>query len=693
MGKRNLDKYKKKNKKNIEDEEIENEPTTEEDSANISNLQYLISKLQSTNTIDKENVTSLLSTYKFNTSNVKLKETIFNESFLRSLVLLLNDNCFQVKYKAISALINLIIYYNEYEIESFLLNQTSFIPVSVDLLNQFLILYDKHTSEHVKVLKTYHNFLDLLMLIFDLYNEETYQSVNFSSIENSLIELVVITDKSKVNEDLYNHINIVLSNIFSVRSEYANDNQYIQMYITEALLVFNGKESNDIIKSSMISGLFYLICSNYELFKQKDALIFQKVIEAIYYGLINQNIKSEVKALNDMVNGLTKLQDNNVIGMGMSDNDNCKNNKISHSSPESMIKAKMKTVEYKTKSVCVLIAAFSDIIENLEIPNASSSNEISNNDNLYEEIDDDDNEEGNDNDIIKDEDNSNNNTPSSFLKLISNALTDLFSKDNYSSLQKMLNQNFITNLLNLYCSEYISDYFINDIDKMLTIKDIITEIEYCSFSLINNLIEKVPTLLDSSPIFLIGFFNLCVSRLKLSEENKNEDSLSITVLSLRNMFNKYKHINTIISLASIDYSRIFLLINSTSLEAFTKMNLIDIIAYSFSFSGISLEDNMKVCNELKALFFKENNIEVLSHVINAYMDIYKEDDIDINKNLKSSEVIALMKNGVNEFRDKIKQAKINEEIDKDGYEYAKETLINMKRFVEYKEASFNQLNI
>jgi hypothetical protein len=33
------------------------------------------------------------------------------------------------------------------------------------------------------------------------------------------------------------------------------------------------------------------------------------------------------------------------------------------------------------------------------------------------------------------------------------------------------------------------------------------------------------------------------------------------------------------------------------------------------------------------------------------------------------------------------------EIDKDAYDYAKETLVNLKRFVKYKENMFKQQNL
>lgn len=53
----------------------------------------------------------------------------------------------------------------------------------------------------------------------------------------------------------------------------------------------------------------------------------------------------------------------------------------------------------------------------------------------------------------------------------------------------------------------------------------------------------------------------------------------------------------------------------------------------------------------------------------------------------------MMKEGANEFKNRMKTAKKSKLIDKEGYDYIKETLMNLKRFVKYKEDSFAKLNI
>ena len=75
------------------------------------------------------------------------------------------------------------------------------------------------------------------------------------------------------------------------------------------------------------------------------------------------------------------------------------------------------------------------------------------------------------------------------------------------------------------------------------------------------------------------------------------------------------------------------------------------------------------------------------------MDIFSEDDLESNKFLKELGIVAMMKEGANEFKNRMKTAKKSKLIDKEGYDYIKETLMNLKRFVKYKEDSFAKLNI
>ena len=111
---------------------------------------------------------------------------ITSPSFLAPLVSLLNDNYYQIKYHAISALINIIVSFSECEVEMIILTNTDLINLSVKIIKEFIV-FDKKSSEHVKVLKTLSNLLDLYMLLFDLYNEEIDAKVNYAIIINEVM--------------------------------------------------------------------------------------------------------------------------------------------------------------------------------------------------------------------------------------------------------------------------------------------------------------------------------------------------------------------------------------------------------------------------------------------------------------------------------------------------------------------------
>ncbi len=60
---------------------------------------------------------------------------------------------------------------------------------------------------------------------------------------------------------------------------------------------------------------------------------------------------------------------------------------------------------------------------------------------------------------------------------------------------------------------------------------------------------------------------------------------------------------------------------------------------------------MEICNVLYDFFFKEEDMEVIAHVLNAFFDIYKDEDYNIN--LINKGVIQTMKAGVKEYQKKV----------------------------------------
>ena len=106
-----------------------------------------------------------------------------------------------------------------------------------------------------------------------------------------------------------------------------------------------------------------------------------------------------------------------------------------------------------------------------------------------------------------------------------------------------------------------------------------------------------------------------------------------------------------------------------------------------------MDNNFRIGEDLKKLLFNENDIEVLSHVINAFMDLYKNDDLESNQYLKQIGVMDLFSTAVPEFKNKFKKAKKEGKLEQESIDYCKDTFLNMKRFIKYKQDNFKQLKI
>ena len=169
--------------------------------------------------------------------------------------------------------------------------------------------------------------------------------------------------------------------------------------------------------------------------------------------------------------------------------------------------------------------------------------------------------------------------------------------------------------------------------------------------------------------------------------------------------NLTKNIGTLARLEALTKSFVFtyplllisnLLINffeksSGSIDSFISDSIsviIDIISLC-----ACVDNNFKVGDELKNLLFHENDIEVLSHVINAFMDIFKNDDLESNTYLRQIGVMDLFGKAVPQFKNKLKVSKKEGKMDQESIGYCKDTFLNMKRFIKYKEDNFKRLKI
>ena len=136
-----------------------------------------------------------------------------------------------------------------------------------------------------------------------------------------------------------------------------------------------------------------------------------------------------------------------------------------------------------------------------------------------------------------------------------------------------------------------------------------------------------------------------------------------------------------------DYINLFNIIKNVN-DNFIKCNIVDIISFC-----ACADNKYTIGGDIKNLLFSENDIEVLSHVINAFMDIFKNDDLESNKYLKEIDIINLFKKGISEFKNKFKLAKKENNLEPEAIDYCKDTFLNIKRFIKYKEDSFKQLKL
>lgn len=644
MGKRNIAKYKKKKQQDIDD----NLNDSNIDNVSLRDLQTILNEINSDSLTDREHITTVLSSYQFRMDDKEMISIITSPSFLAPLVSLLNDNYYQIKYHAISALINIIVSFSECEVEMIILTNTDLINLSVIIIKEFIV-FDKKSSEHVKVLKTLSNLLDLYMLLFDLYNEEIDAKVNYAIIINEVMNLI-ISNKELLNDDLYLSCNLMLGGYFAKKIIPLSNE--IKAYLEIANVILNDTTSSECIKNSFAYNMFYITCANNETLKSNNINLLPKIIERIYVNMSNEsNIIAKIDSLNKEVLKLA--------------------NEAKENDETATIKQQIKNIDKEVNSHLLCMKVYEDIIEAINIENTSTAQNANVAENDYEEIEDE-----NENEIEEEID-----TNDKFADVISNAVNDVLKEDNYAPLRKMLSDTFMVSL-SKYCdlSKSINQFLIHDTDKMLTLKENIEEIEFISLSMINNILAKFASNVINEN-YAISLFAFLMSKIQKCE--KNVELLSLYTTTLRNLITKF----TIKNINDDQYQILYQIIIKTE-NAFIKSNLIDVM------TTFAIRDKKFIVGKLlKDLIINQSQIEVISHLANSFMDLFCDDDLESNKILKELGIIEMMKQGANEFRARMKNAKIAKEIDKDTFAYIKETLLNMKRFVKYKENSFIQLHI
>ena len=533
MGKRNIAKYKKKKQQDIDD----NLNDSNIDNVSLRDLQTILNEINSDSLTDREHITTVLSSYQFRMDDKEMISIITSPSFLAPLVSLLNDNYYQIKYQAISALINIIVSFSECEVEMIILTNTDLINLSVIIIKEFIV-FDKKSSEHVKVLKTLSNLLDLYMLLFDLYNEEIDAKVNYAIIINEVMNLI-ISNKELLNDDLYLSCNLMLGGYFSKKIIPLSNE--IKAYLEIANVILNDTTSSECIKNSFAYNMFYITCANNETLKSNNINLLPKIIERIYVNMSNEsNIIAKIDSLNKEVLKLA--------------------NEAKENDETATIKQQIKNIDKEVNSHLLCMKVYEDIIEAINIENTSTAQNANVAENDYEEIEDE-----NENEIEEEID-----TNDKFADVISNAVNDVLKEDNYAPLRKMLSDTFMVSL-SKYCdlSKSINQFLIHDNDKMLTLKENIEEIEFISLSMINNILAKFASNVINEN-YAISLFAFLMSKIQKCE--KNVELLSLYTTTLRHLITKF----TIKNINDDQYQILYQIIIKTE-NAFIKSNLIDVM--------------------------------------------------------------------------------------------------------------------
>lgn len=666
MGKKSHLKYQQEANGEQSDEENE--------SFDLSDITSMISIINGNDDDIKDRLCVLISNFNFEESKDNLISITSKEFLLPLTNLLQSMNNISIKTNVISAIINILISFYDSDNCQFDLCQyitNTLIPSIEGQLSQ----YENSTNDNVN--KFYCAMLDLLLLIVDLTSQnEKDSTINYNTILKLIISNFICNnniqnDNKLILLSLELLYQIVSTNIFIV-----NDSNCLDKFIFWAQTVVKENKANSIIMSNVVCSLFYLGCAN-----QIEINFIQNIIDKIY---------KEVNQSKFFINDVEKFKEY-IEKYITSANKEILEEEESIENVNTIITSEISILEEKTKSILTYLKTFSDIIDNVSISSKSD-----NDNNIEMEIED-DFEEIEDNTIInKTEENS------QYSILIAKAISNVINEGN---IKQMLSSSFFDNFLPiLTVNTQIEVYLINAFDKMISLKDNLSQVITISFSILNNIILNYFNLAQLNNEHIKMIFSSIGKILTFFEKmiyNDNNEFISVVILLLRNILEKTKHNmsqDDIKQLSNnINYKTLFLIMNKFINDNFIKTNIIDTVSFLFSYEknhdSLFYTKNKEICNLFITLFYNENSCEVLAHVINAFMDIYQWDDDTMDKILLNSGAVNIMRNGSGEFKSRLKIAYKSGEVSKDAYDYIKETLYNMKRFIKYKEEIFKKMSL
>ena len=269
------------------------------------------------------------------------------------------------------------------------------------------------------------------------------------------------------------------------------------------------------------------------------------------------------------------------------------------------------------------------------------------------------------------------------MELLGDKIKNLFEHVNYIDIFVYL---FSTNF-------QIDEFVINDFSKVLSLTDSLNEISTLSLTILNNTFVKFSLFIKQSLQIKSEIIYNAISMKIISTEptSSNCDFISLLLLTMRNFFEQTHFVP---KQQLLTYKNLFPIMNKYIFDTFIKCNIIDIISFIYTKQTLTQQeykDNKELCNLLLTLFYNESHCEVLAHVVNAFIDIYQYDDNERDVILKNSTVVNIMFKAHDEFHKRVGIALKNKEIDTVTFNYVKETLFNMKRFVKYKFKVFKSI--
>jgi hypothetical protein len=658
MGKKRIKKYKINSsvkKENSESSSVNNDDNKNEENKKIQikiDLKFILDIINNSNPLEIIKLSSFLNTYNYDLliqEQDKREKEIFvltsNDFLIPYLNILIilkskDEDMKKIKYNIISSIINIFSSFSDKINLRYIYNK-----VLSEIFNQCFLNYSKEFNNNNIIDNTNYK---ILLLIFDLFQlfidimkeEENINSksglINYDNIISLIIKEYIFNNN--IDKEIKNKSELLLFSLFSNFYIEINDKNDIK------LLLNNVFGNSDIVEITpfLYFVSFYILIINGDL--NSLNLIIQKIIDfSKDINIFNNEINDFTCFINEFFNLEEKQESINEINSINSDAET---------------KRKLNSFLFNCHTIYSLFKIYNDIIENL-------------------------NDEFSADDI--------------YLTNISVNINKLFNKSNISILNQLFNDNFISSLIKLMnnlIQNNIESAFMDNNDSILRIKENLNDMLLLILGIINNIILKLNKKIKKDDISIL--MNIIYIRLNNYKSN-NDEEIYLIILLLRNMLEKKLiNIETILiennkneELNPLDYKLLFSIFNYFLNDDYIKINIIDIISLIYSTEITNdkswYEVIQEINNLLMTLLYNEKNIEISSHVINAFMDIYQWDDIILNKILKNSNVLNIMSNGLKTFKQKMENLYKTNELTEDAYSYVSETLTNMKRFIKYKK--------